>query len=880
MSRAWHTLARWGLTLSLCLALPAPSASPEPATSGKTVAASAAAGASAPATPSVGAGTAPATPSASAAAASAPATPAAADQPLPQKADAQACVAGDAARAPVQACLPTGEPLSLQKTAVTTLPTAVVDQPYLYRFLASGGQPPYVFAEAGKGLPEGIALAADGSVAGTTMQRGRKTFTVELRDQSGQVLRQRYALNVTGPHVPAKPAGKSAKPSPASVPAALTPIQTLPVAAAQTPLTHRGLISTYVLTPDVLKLIHPAAPEAQAGGDGAPADPAVVVHVDASGAQAGPQPIVVAPPVVMPPDSNGLEELDEAGAAQLETLLQPLVGVEYPTRALFAAALDARVCTYAAALTDRAAVDSKQASPTAEQWRQRCADAWQGPTRPAPLPASAQVRWQDLPATLLPPRARAWLIDQARQGRNALASTAPSWSGTGCNCLVAATSGQVFGIVPNWSDPKNGPKVDFSLYERLIAFAQPFDDDGNVAPLHPDGRQLEFFRAARRYGSKVDLTVYRRDWQFLQRLPEDHQRRIAEQVAKQAVQLIDTPLAAFGRSWQDRIPGLASDKYLGDGLTLYLDQLPASGENGYAVFDAFRRRLIGAVIEEMHRAKRPLALNLMINGGDLIPALRDGNSATPGKDRPATARPASWSIAHLFDFLVKAENPRFEDGRIAAGTGGYRSATNVTLNYVLLLPEPSTYSKKVLRETVETTPELVGTNRAIFLRRLLPLISVGSAEPQQFADDMAYFNNNFGGVVLWPQPEADLKVTSSVDKAVRGTLLAGEVKESQLCNVACDWRWPLRAVFWLLLGCAVVSLLLYLTSCRVRALGRPYQLYLLAAGIVPLAIGGVLLRCDPDLATTDISTQLLIGVLVVVILSLLVPLLKPKAEKP
>jgi hypothetical protein len=66
----------------------------------------------------------------------------------------------------------------------------------------------------------------------------------------------------------------------------------------------------------------------------------------------------------------------------------------------------------------------------------------------------------------------------------------------------------------------------------------------------------------------------------------------------------------------------------------------------------------------------------------------------------------------------------------------------------------------------------------------------------------------------------------------------------------------------------------------VRALGRPYQLYLALAGIVPLVIGGLLLRCDPDLASTDFSNRLLFAVLAVVILTLLVPLLKPRVQQP
>jgi hypothetical protein len=111
-------------------------------------------------------------------------------------------------------------------------------------------------------------------------------------------------------------------------------------------------------------------------------------------------------------------------------------------------------------------------------------------------------------------------------------------------------------------------------------------------------------------------------------------------------------------------------------------------------------------------------------------------------------------------------------------------------------------------------------------------------------------------------------------------MLAGETREGALCNVVCDGRWVLRAAFWLLLAIAAISLALYVVSCRVRALGRPYQLYLLVAGLVPLVIGGLLLRCDPDLASADLSNRLLFLVLAAVIITMLIPLLKPRVQKP
>lgn len=769
-------------------------------------------------------------------------------------------------RAAPEACLGDPDPLGFEKTAVTALPAATVDVPYRYRFQAVGGEPPYAFSEVGSGLPAGLALDANGNVQGTATVRGRRTFTVELRDRWGQGVRQQFALNVAGP--------RSAAPKPASAPAAAPAIQTVPIDATQAPLRSPTSVDAWRLTDAVLEKIAPPAPPDVAEGD----------------AEA------VAPPPV--PDADGLDELSEAGAAQLALLLQPLRNVEYPTRGLFAAALDARVCAHAAALTDRVALETRQTAPSADQWRQRCATAWQGPPpKVPPQLVEAPVKWQDLPATLMPPRVRAWLIEQAMQRHDAAVSTAPGWSGTGCNCLIAATSGKVYGVVPHWSDPAHGPKLDFSLYERLLAYAQPFDDDGNVTPLRPDAGQLAFLRAVHRYGSKLDVTVYRKDWQFLARLPEDQRRRVAEQVARQAMRMIDVPLSHYARRWEDRIPGLAADPYLGDGITLFLDAVPLPGDSRYAAFDDFRQRLIQTLIAEMRKGRRPYTLNLMLQAGDLVPALRTADDvaasapaaaaqAAPVRAKAAAVPPATppagatWTFDQLLDTLVQAEDPRFEDGRIVTGNEGYVSRTNVTVRYVVALPEPTVQSKKTLREAVETTPELVGTNRAIVVRRIVPMVSAGGAEPRQMNDDLAYFNDNFGGIALWPQPVADAATGALLANGIRETILAGETREGALCNVVCDWRWAMRAAFWVGLTVALVSLALFVASCRVRALGRPYQLYLVVAGIVPAVIGGLLLRCDPDLAASQISGRLLAAVLVAVFAAMLLPLLKPRVPKP
>ncbi|GAB3255484.1 Ig domain-containing protein [Chitinimonas naiadis] len=759
-------------------------------------------------------------------------------------------------------CGPDGVPLRLEPAPIY-LPTAVVGSTYRYTIKVGGGLFPYGFQLVDGTLPVGINLLPEGGIQGIAISRGRQRFVVEINDQSGQQIKQSYVLTV----VPASGKAKVEEPA-GKVP----PLTTLSIADAQQPLPARRRIEPYMLTQKLLDSIEFKPVEVVVPVEGEPVPPPPVPEKDA-----------------MP------DVLNEAGIVQLKQMLKSMVGVEYLNRQLFAAALDAQVCRYAEAITRKAALTTKQVPPSRDQWQKTCLGSWdrlaQHPTTVV-VEASAPVPWQELGPTLVPLELRTWLIDQSRQTQKLAVVPKPMWLGSGCNCLVSATNGEVYAFYPNWHGSDKAPPIDFSLYERIITFGQPFDEDGNVAPMQPGPEQLAFFRAVHTYGSKHDVAIYRNDWQFLRTLPDDHQARIVRQVAKQSLRMIDTPLSDFGRRWHDWAPGIATDERIGDGITLYLDNLPRGDKLWREAFERFRHRLIQALIAEMRRSPRQYTLNLMINDVDMVstekPAITpaDNGKGKPGSkskeslDPDDADRMPRWSIDNLFDYLILAEDPRIQDGRIAQEAGGYKSRTNLTLRYVVLLSEPTHVSKSALRDFVEASPLLAGADRRIFLRKLFPMVSVGSATPPQFTDDMAHFMNNFGGVALWPQPELNKEVSDHVAHTLRTSFLANEPKESAVCGMVCEYRWPLRAIFAVLMIVGVLSFAAYFLSCRVRALGRPYQIYLLLGCLPPLILGGLLLQCDPSLLDLRDDNSLLFALIGILLISSIIPLLKPKVEAP
>ncbi|MBV8635583.1 MAG: hypothetical protein JO002_13905, partial [Burkholderiaceae bacterium] len=509
---------------------------------------------------------------------------------------------------------PCAEPPLLLDTAIIRLPAARVGRPYHQQIGASGGRPPYQFKLAEGTIPSGLQLSLAGQVEGIPVGATQKRFRVAVSDDGGQLARQEYVLTVLPLTI-----DKKIKPVPDELAKPAT-ITALSIADAQKALPAKSQIETYVLTKKVVEGLK--APDAAASTPAlAPAAAAGTAGSAAEAVAATDKPLVTSPSVASAPTSAdeppSPEELSDDGIAQLKRLLQPIVGVEYPNQGLFTAALDAQVCQYAAELTRKAAQAKQIAMSPLAAMAKVCPASKIAPAKPMKGQESdAPVPLADLPSTLLPPYWRRRLIDLARQHNSLLGIAAPQWQGSGCGCLQGASKGDIYAVFPNWHDPKTNAVVDFGLYERISLFAQPFDEDGNVTGLKLDNEeQLNFLRAAHNHGTKVDLTLYRGDWDFLRNLTDEHQEWVIRQIAVQAVRMVDAQLPGWGSQWHGWLPGpgYGQPERVADGISLYLDNAPLNDKALGASYARFRNKLILALIAELKRSKYPHTLNLMIN---------------------------------------------------------------------------------------------------------------------------------------------------------------------------------------------------------------------------------------------------------------------------
>ncbi|HJQ70970.1 MAG TPA: putative Ig domain-containing protein [Blastocatellia bacterium] len=98
-----------------------------------------------------------------------------------------------------------GGSIPLEITSGSTLPGAVINQPYVRVLAARGGSLPYTWSlrpELGR-LPQGLTLTSTGVLAGTATVTETVNFTVRVRDGHGETAEKAFSLTIgttAGPH--------------------------------------------------------------------------------------------------------------------------------------------------------------------------------------------------------------------------------------------------------------------------------------------------------------------------------------------------------------------------------------------------------------------------------------------------------------------------------------------------------------------------------------------------------------------------------------------------------------------------------------------------------------------------------------------------------
>ena len=754
------------------------------------------------------------------------------------------------------------------------LPTGHVGTAYGPKRIVEGGVPPYTFAFTGK-FPPGLTLGADGMLAGIPVTVGSYGFQLAVRDSSVPspvITQQPYVLRI-----------ETNKPPAQSPPVTLTREE-----ADATVNPNPDAPVTYLLTLDALKTAvaqRSGIPAAQASAD---LSPAADTNTTATPNTTAAQNVNIGPVSAADSPAINLE--------QLEAVVAPVIDVEYPSLFLYKAALESARCEYyQKALVQRAVgkspIDLTCPPPPATEKSIKnstaatvpVAKAADAPTPQAGAPAVLTLR--EYYDQLLPDTVRDSLVSAAEKFHPLNESLPPNLIGNDCGCAPRNGQDEVYGFYPFWDATSASQPIDFSLFTRIAYMGIVLNPTGDyTTPPNWLDQSGNFARTVHRFNTRLDLVVYRQEWSWLIALSDKQIRAVAEQAARTAVGMIDTPLDgpfALKPFW---LPFWRESAHAYDGITVFFDYPRDSSRfNAAAVekFQIFLSEYLRQAALAMQRSGRPYNLNIVVPD-DLV-----------GVDGP-------FSYHNLINYIELAEPATTRKGTAAQDDFAYYKGTSpITVDLIVLIQAPTMVQKKLLRAGIDQLmAPYDGHRRVALLQSLVPVIfhrggpqkgSPADLHNSELDKDLAYYQWTYGGVGFWPVPIATLGDGAAVTSVLRqdffaqkaGTGLEFEITAASdtLCRFVCPNRNLVRLLFELLV---LISLGLggaHSVNCRVRRAHWVY-LALLVSSALALTSGGLLLNCDPTLYELKQGNWLLLGLIVGLGLFIVYKSFKPRVSRP
>jgi hypothetical protein len=416
---------------------------------------------------------------------------------------------------------------------------------------------------------------------------------------------------------------------------------------------------------------------------------------------------------------------------------------------------------------------------------------------------------------LLAKAAKEHLFDKSKQVQ---------WSGGSSGCYLDDFSGVVYGFYPFWlSGGKQ--KLDFSALTRVGYFAVTFDEKGEIErhDWQPE-RATSFINKARQYRTKIDLVIYRNDWQNWSKFVAARKTSFSEKLTNSIVDAVTEKVTDSAMERVKTILSLGSSRLpaMGDGVTLFFDGYPE---------DTTSAEFFRMFVKNLHTR------------------LRAANK------------------------LLSVVLPMQALGKIAELKGDADF-------FLILMEEPTTDTKKRLRQEVENL--FKGAERRSVLRKIVPVITPAghdfdNSTEQQLKDDLIYYQDNFGGVGFWPLPTSRDNGATELNNLVRATFALNgsqDFFQSRLHRGA-PWfgrivgphRWAFRITFDILLIVLLTYAVLAFWIFELREIFRKYFWWFVAMGALALLTQTCLFLWDPYWRgkTTGILALLLIaGVLVTV----------------
>jgi peptidoglycan hydrolase-like protein with peptidoglycan-binding domain len=321
-------------------------------------------------------------------------------------------------------------------------------------------------------------------------------------------------------------------------------------------------------------------------------------------------------------------------------------------------------------------------------------------------------------------------------------------------CYLDDLTGVIYGIYPYWLAGEQ-QKIDFSAITRIGYFALGFDGKGDITDrLDIKQDRSDFINKARQYRTKIDLVIHRNDWSNWSKFISVKRTSFIE---KLSINIVNNVTEKLENSFINRIRpyfslGTSKTPTMADGVTIYFEDYPD---------DVPAREFYIAFIKELRKRLKSAGKHYFLN------------------------------VVLPMSSLDKIETLRDE----------------VDL-FLIQMDEHTKYTKKEMRLKVEDM--FKGKDRRDVMRKIIPMISprrqfANQVNANQFYDGLIYFEDNFGGVGLWPVPtnkDIGAAELSRTIKSVFGRKGQSDFFQDKI-SIYTPWfsnfvgphRWGIRLVF-------------------------------------------------------------------------------------
>lgn len=414
----------------------------------------------------------------------------------------------------------------------------------------------------------------------------------------------------------------------------------------------------------------------------------------------------------------------------------------------------------------------------------------------------------------------------------------------GCGCAHDGRSGMTYGFYPLVTDAA-GQKIDFAVLSRIGLYGTTIDDKGALN--FPPGIKTApwtLLEAAHRHMTQVDWVLSKNDWsaaggagmaELLGNLRQSIDRLLRTPFPE--TDWRGTALATFG---QELGPSA------GDGIALRFERFPATQQDQEAL-----RGFVRTLARDLRAMKPARRLYLMVEEADIVGAA----DLAERESRP-------FSVFNLHD-LVQQANPIAE----AVDPALSRRARADDVRVLVLMQEP-TSGQKLLRAEIDRS--LLSGERVRMLRDVIPVLAYDALRSGQLNDDIAYFQDNFGGIGFWPLPLAAARDAATGNHVLRAYFHRAGLDGGALAtaiDLICPNRAWLRWLAWISSIAAVAAgvTLFRCRGCATRLTGNIFYMGGMVALIVlPLVAIAALVVGDP-LLKSDCGVHWLIAALLIAV---------------